>query len=31
LKKQDSDFIASTIQKKRSTPMNNNWFVNLIK
>lgn len=24
LKKQDSDFIASTIQKKRSTPMNNN-------
>ena len=24
LKKKDSDFIASTIQKKRSTPMNNN-------
>ena len=24
LKKQDSDFITSTIQKKRSTPMNNN-------
>jgi hypothetical protein len=28
LKKKDSDFIASTIQKKRSTPMNNNWFIN---
>ena len=24
LKKKDSDFIASTIEKKRSTPMNNN-------